>query len=243
MPTVGDLHCLRQGLGRSLAISAATVTGDDRDRGMRSEPRLGGRGLTIRQQGDYPAPFQVADDDGVPVIAPPGPIVNANDLERVSRWTTAASDHAQERVFAHRQHQPFCEACRRSTTKRQAEVMSLYVNVGVASFARTGVPPPVSASTIGLNFQHWLERIVLGWHRSHDCSEQGPDARGQSHGQRTPERYAYGAHRHTRAARAPKSARNSSEVAGTRAIRLVSGTKAVVRRGMAAPTPRRFTVD
>src|ERR1700686_3859907 len=40
------------------------------------------------------------------------------------------------------------------------------------------------------------------------------------------------------AANAPKSARNSSEVPGTRIDRLASGTKAVVKRGMAAPTAK-----
>ena len=48
--------------------------------------------------------------------------VNTNP-ERVSRRTATASDHAQERVFAHRQHQPFCEVCCRSTAKRQTEAM------------------------------------------------------------------------------------------------------------------------
>src|SRR6185437_278905 len=101
MPTIRDLYRVRQGLCRGFAISSTTVTGDDRDRGMSSKPGLGRRGLAIRQQRDYPAPFEVADDAGVSVIAPPGPIINA-----------------------HRQHQPFCEACRRSTAKRQAEVMN-----------------------------------------------------------------------------------------------------------------------
>jgi hypothetical protein len=90
---------------------------------MRSEPGSGGRGLTIRQQGNYPAPFQVADDAGVSVIATQGPIIGADNLERVSRRTVTASDHAQKRVLAHRQHHPFCEACRRSTAKRQTKVM------------------------------------------------------------------------------------------------------------------------
>ena len=40
------------------------------------------------------------------------------------------------------------------------------------------------------------------------------------------------------AANAPKSARNSSEVAGTKITRLASGTKAVVKIGMAAPTEK-----
>ncbi len=123
MPTICDLYRVRQGLCRGFAISSTAVTGDDRDRGMSSEPGLGGRGLTVRQQGDHPAPFQVADDAGVSVIAPPGPIINADNPERVSRRTATASNHAKERILAHRQHQPFCEACRRSSAKRQTEVM------------------------------------------------------------------------------------------------------------------------
>jgi len=69
---------------------------------MSSEPGLGGRGLTIRQQRDDPAPFQIADDAGVSVIAPPGPIIDAYNPERVGRRAAAASDHTQERVIAHR---------------------------------------------------------------------------------------------------------------------------------------------
>jgi hypothetical protein len=79
MPTICDLYRVRQGLCCGFAISSTAVTGDDRDRGMGGEPGLGGRGLTVRQQGDHPAPFQVADDAGVSVIAPPGPIINADN--------------------------------------------------------------------------------------------------------------------------------------------------------------------
>ena len=114
MPTIRDLYRVRQGLCRGFAISSTTVASDDRDRGMSSKPGLGSRGFTIRQQRDDPAPFQIADDAGVSVIAPPGPIINADDPERVSRRTATASDHAQQRILTHRQHQPFCEACRRS---------------------------------------------------------------------------------------------------------------------------------
>jgi hypothetical protein len=84
MPTIRDLYRVRQGLCRGFAISSTTVTGDDRDRGMSSKPGLGCRGLAIRQQRDYPPPFEVADDAGVSVIAPPGPIINADDPKRVN---------------------------------------------------------------------------------------------------------------------------------------------------------------
>jgi hypothetical protein len=90
---------------------------------MVGEPGLCSRGLPVRQQGNDPAPFQIVDDAGVSVIAPPGPIINADDLERISWRTMTASDHAQERILADRRHQPLCEACRRSTAKRETEVM------------------------------------------------------------------------------------------------------------------------
>ncbi|APG09740.1 hypothetical protein BKD09_15480 [Bradyrhizobium japonicum] len=90
---------------------------------MSSQPGLGGRGLTIRQQGDDPASFQLADDTGVSVIAPPGPVIDADDLERIGRRTAAASDDTQERVLAYWQHQPFCKSRSRSTAKRQTQVM------------------------------------------------------------------------------------------------------------------------
>lgn len=43
--------------------------------------------------------------------------------ERVSWRTATAANHTKERILAYRQHQPFCEACRRSSAKRQTEVM------------------------------------------------------------------------------------------------------------------------
>jgi hypothetical protein len=131
---------VRQGLCRGFAISATTVTGDDRDRGMSSEPGLGSRGFTIRQQRDDPAPLQIADDAGVSVIAPLGPIINANDPERVSRRTATASDHAQQRILTHWQHQPFCEARRWSSAKRQTKVMDDRVQSRRASGRRSQHP-------------------------------------------------------------------------------------------------------
>src|SRR4051812_34840635 len=62
---------------------------------MSSEPGLGSCGLPIREQGDYSAPLQVADDAGVSVVAPPGPIINADNPERISWRTATASDHAK----------------------------------------------------------------------------------------------------------------------------------------------------
>src|SRR5215831_7371884 len=101
VPTICDLHRVRQRLCRGFAISSTAVTGYDRDRGISSEPGLRGRGLTVRQQRDNSAPFQIADDAGVSMIASPGPVINADNPERVSRRTATASDHAKERILAH----------------------------------------------------------------------------------------------------------------------------------------------
>jgi hypothetical protein len=125
---------------RRFAILSTAVTGDDRDHGMTREPGLGGRRLTIQQQGGNPAPFQIADDAGVPVIASPGPVINANNPERVSRRTATAPDRAQERILAYRQHQPFCEACRRSTAECQTEVMHDRIQPRRASRRRSQYP-------------------------------------------------------------------------------------------------------
>src|SRR5277367_154662 len=140
MPTIRDLYRVWQGLCRGFAISSTTVASDDRDRGMSSKPGLGSRGFTIRQQRDDPAPFQIAHDTGVSVIAPPGPIVNANDPKRVRRRTATASDHAQQRILTHWQHQPFCEVCRRSSAKRQTKMMDDRVQPRRAS-SRWSQPP------------------------------------------------------------------------------------------------------
>lgn len=92
-------------------------------RTKRKADLVGSCGFPIRQQRDDSAPFQIADDARVSVIAPPGPIVNANHSKRV-RWRTAtAADHAQQRILTHWQRQPLCEACRRSSAERQTKVM------------------------------------------------------------------------------------------------------------------------
>jgi hypothetical protein len=83
VPAIRDLHHVWQGLGRCFAVSSAAVAGDDPNGRMSGEPRLGGRRLAIRQKRDNPAPFQVADDAGVPMIPPPSPIIDADDLEQV----------------------------------------------------------------------------------------------------------------------------------------------------------------
>jgi hypothetical protein len=47
MPTIRNLYRLRQGLCCGFAIPSATIAGDDRDRRMRSESRLGEHGGAV----------------------------------------------------------------------------------------------------------------------------------------------------------------------------------------------------
>jgi hypothetical protein len=67
-------------------------------------------------------------------------VSNADNPERASWGTATASDHAQERILTYRQHQPFCESCRRSTAKRQTEVMDDRVQPRRASRRRSQYP-------------------------------------------------------------------------------------------------------
>src|SRR5258708_5182037 len=67
----------------------------------------------------YPATFQVADDAGVSVIAPPNPIVNADNPERVSR-----------------------RSLRRLTTRRSVSLLT----GSISRFAKLAAGRPPSAS-------------------------------------------------------------------------------------------------
>ena len=72
-------------------------------------------------------------------------------------------------------------------------------------------------------------------------SKESSDPCGQSHGQCTPQRDAHCAHHHActaHARRQPAQKRDTSDVPDTTGIRLVSGTKAAVKRGIAAPTAK-----
>ncbi len=77
MPAVRYLYRLRRSFRGGLSIQAGTIAADDLYAGMRTQPARRALRATIRQQIDYPAVFQVAENRTVDAL-PPCPIVDAN---------------------------------------------------------------------------------------------------------------------------------------------------------------------
>jgi hypothetical protein len=69
--------------------SVPRAAGQSSQRRHISEPGLAGRRLTIRQRSDAPAPFWVADDAVVSMMAPPSPIITVNGSTSGGRRRTA----------------------------------------------------------------------------------------------------------------------------------------------------------
>ena len=123
VPAVGDLHSFRQGFRRRFSIAAATVACHDLDAGMIGQPRLHSRNLPVRQECHDPAPFQVAYDAAIAVVAAESPIVNADHAERIARRTGTSPDDPQQRVVADRHHQPLGKIRRWPAAERQSEMV------------------------------------------------------------------------------------------------------------------------
>jgi hypothetical protein len=86
MPAISDLYGVRQRPGGRLTITAAAIAGHDLDPGMIGEPGSNRRDLAIWQQRHDPSLLKVADNRSVAAIASKGPIVDANDGQRIGSW-------------------------------------------------------------------------------------------------------------------------------------------------------------
>ena len=123
MPAISDLDRLRKRTGDSFAISAAAVAGDNGNLLMPFEPGCGRRRFAVWQQRHRPTAFEVADDRSVALVAAPRPVVDADDIERLSRYVGSSTYDTEQRVVAHRQHQPSGKACCRTSAQRETEMM------------------------------------------------------------------------------------------------------------------------
>jgi len=110
VPTVGDLYRVRERLCRGLAVAAATVARYGPDLRMIGEPRSNCRDLAIWKQGYDPPPLEIADNGFVTAIASKGPIVDADDGQRIGSPGCPPSYNTKQRIIADRQHQPHGEA-------------------------------------------------------------------------------------------------------------------------------------
>jgi hypothetical protein len=97
--------------------------------------------------------FKIADQRAVAVIAPPGPVINANNRgRRKASWSTPAH-HAQQRIVAHPEVEPARRGSSRPASEHNGETMDHVVEPACTSrswfdclepFGKD--PPPASRS-------------------------------------------------------------------------------------------------
>jgi hypothetical protein len=102
MPAVSHLFGMWQGLCSGLRIPAATVSCDDFDLRLLDQPGLCGRGFSVGQQGDRLSPFQIANDRAISMIAPPRPVISADNARRRWWWAIISPNGLKQRVIANR---------------------------------------------------------------------------------------------------------------------------------------------
>jgi hypothetical protein len=73
---------------------------------MISVPRSNCSDLAIWKQGYNPPPLKIADNRSVTAIASKGPIVDADDGQRMGSSGCPPSYNPKQRIVADRQHQP-----------------------------------------------------------------------------------------------------------------------------------------
>lgn len=79
MTTVGNLGRIRKRFEDCLPVSAVSVTSDDFDLRMLTQPGSDRRRLAIRQQFDDGTPLKIADQRPIALSLAPGPVVDPDD--------------------------------------------------------------------------------------------------------------------------------------------------------------------
>jgi hypothetical protein len=95
MPPVSDLDRMRKRPLHSDRVAASTIPGDDADLGLLRQPGLSRSWLPIGQQRNRRAPFKVADQRAIAVIAPPSPVIDADNRGRRKALWSASPYYAQ----------------------------------------------------------------------------------------------------------------------------------------------------
>ena len=118
------------------------------------QPGLSSGWLPIRQESDRRMPLKVADKRAVAVIAPPRPVIDAdNRRRRKAPWSTPAH-HAQQRVVAHLDVEPARKGGSRSASKRNGETVDHIVEAARTSrswfdsLEAFGKDPPLASRSV-----------------------------------------------------------------------------------------------
>ncbi len=112
MPAIRDLDRVWGALAHAIGIRTGPVTCDDLDPGMLAKPHGQGLGLPIGQKVDHGVALEIDQGGAIPMVAPPGPVIDGEDARRGLRLVVVAGapDQSQQRVRARRHGQPLAQA-------------------------------------------------------------------------------------------------------------------------------------
>jgi hypothetical protein len=154
MPPVGDPDRVRKRPLGCDRVAASTIPGDETDLRLLRQPGLSGGWLAIWQKSDRRMPFKVADKRAIAVIAPPRPVIDAdNRRRRKASWSTPAN-HAQQRVVAHLDVEPARRWGSRSASQRNGETVNHIVEAARTSrswfdsLEAFGKGPPIATPSV-----------------------------------------------------------------------------------------------
>jgi len=69
-----------------------------------------------------PSAFKIANNGAVSMIAPPGPVINADDARWYRRRTVVSANGSQQRIIAHREPETIFKSGRRPTTQCESKI-------------------------------------------------------------------------------------------------------------------------
>jgi hypothetical protein len=133
MPPVGDLDRVRKRPPRRDRVATSTITSDDTDLRLLCQPGFSSGWLPIEQESDCRMPFKIADQRAVAMIAPPGPVIDADDRRRRKASWPTPTHHAQQRVVAHLDVEPARKGGSRSASKRNGQTVDHIVEAARTS--------------------------------------------------------------------------------------------------------------
>jgi hypothetical protein len=94
---VDDLHGLRCAPANAIGVEVAAIATDDGDRRMLAQPgRHAGSGA-VRQQVHDAMHHEINQDGAIPMAPPPGPLVDADDLQGWRGRDRRPPDQAEQR--------------------------------------------------------------------------------------------------------------------------------------------------
>jgi hypothetical protein len=85
---------------------------------------LDGCNLSVSQERYDPSAFEIANDGAIAMILTPGPIIDADDMERLGRQFRSSPDHPEQGVVADRHSQPLGKVGGRAAAQCQSEMMN-----------------------------------------------------------------------------------------------------------------------